>query len=531
MRRVTLLLVVATALWPVTPAGSQEVQPRPEIEVTWSLAPRFGLDEDADGLTDFLNTTAYVHNRVTGCRPCPEPRFAVRLEASAIAGLPVAAYAWRLTGSGIGGLNEYHELGPSLEVMLPEGQYLADVRAVVPLPWGRVEMHGRETLVVDDLLVVAIGDSYASGEGNPETRRYGPPAPALWGDGGDAAATAAHASAHRSTIAWPVRLALALEQADPHTSVTFVSVAASGARVDHGILSPQSRTMPSQVEQVSDLVGERPIDLLLVQEGGNSIGFTRVVRALVEADPLFDPVCYELLLDQAFASVQDGDWSRGTRVRFELPFDLSCVPAPGVGPQLPGLDGLGASVDRLAGALDAFAIERVVLVGYPDPTGADSAGLRCREIVGDVTPPIRFHEISRAEGRRGVSEVVDPLNAELARAAAAHGWTFVDGVAAAFGQGHGYCAAWPDYGYPEEYAAAPGFAASQLAFPDGWYRNPGPVLPAVAVGGIGVTWYRTAAQSSVLQGPAAPFATTGTLHPNELGHAAIAELVLRSLGD
>ena len=77
VRRVTLLLVVATALWPVTPAGSQEVQPRPEIEVTWSLAPRFGLDEDADGLTDFLNTTAYVHNRVTGCRPCPEPRFAV----------------------------------------------------------------------------------------------------------------------------------------------------------------------------------------------------------------------------------------------------------------------------------------------------------------------------------------------------------------------------------------------------------------------------------------------------------------------
>ncbi len=522
---------MAALVWPITPAHGQETAPRPEIAVSWAMAPRFGLDEDADGLTDFLNTTAYVHNRVSGCDPCPEPRFAVRLEAAALEGVPVATYTWRLTGSGIGGLNEYHELGSTLDVMLPEGQYLADVRGVVPLPWGRAVLRGRQTFVVDDLLVVAIGDSYASGEGNPEARRLGPPSPAVWGDGGDAAATAAHAAAHRSTVAWPVRLALALEQADPHTSVTFVSVAASGARIDHGILSPQSRTMSSQVDQVGELVGERPIDLLLVQEGGNSIGFARVVRALVEADPLFDPVCYDLLVEQAFAAVRDGDWSRGTRVRFALPFDLSCVSTPGVGPQLPGLDGLGAAIDRLEGALGRFAIERVVLVGYPDPTGADSEGLRCREIVGDVTPPIRFHEISRDEGRRGVSEVVDPLNAELARAAAVHGWTFVDGVAEAFGRGHGYCAPWPDYGYPEAYAAAPGFAANQLDFPDGWYRNPGAEVASPPVEESEVSWYRTAAQSSVLQGPAAPFATSGTLHPNELGHAAIAELVLRSLGD
>jgi len=179
VRRVTLLLVVATALWPVTPAASQEVQPRPEIEVTWSMAPRFGLDDDADGLTDFLNTTAYVHNRVSGCSPCPEPRFTVRLEASTIEGVPVAAYAWRLTGSGIGGLSEYHELGPSLDVMLPEGHYLADVRAVVPLPGGTVELRGREPYVVDDLLVVAIGPP---GPGTPCPR--GPAATRIPGERG-----------------------------------------------------------------------------------------------------------------------------------------------------------------------------------------------------------------------------------------------------------------------------------------------------------------------------------------------------------
>ena len=188
-------------------------------------------------------------------------------------------------------------------------------------------------------------------------------------------------------------------------------------------------------------------------------------------------------------------------------------------------------MQRLADGLAPFQIDRVVLVGYPDPTGADADGHRCREIVGDVTPPIRFHEISRAEGRRGVTEVLDPLNAELASAAALQGWTFVDGVSAAFANGHGYCAPWPEYGYPERYGDIPGFAVSPLDFPDGWYRNPGALSGPAQLGGTAITWYRTASQSAVLQGPAAPFATSGTLHPNEVGHAAIARLVLRALGD
>lgn len=525
-----LVVVAAVTQW-VPLASGQESPERPGIAVTWSMSPRFGLDDDGDGIPDFPNTTAYVHNRVSSCGPCPEPRFAVRLVAAGLEDLPVAAYAWRLTGSGIGGRSEYHELGPALDLLLPEGHYLAEVRAAIPLPWGALVIRGRDTFLVEDLLVVAIGDSYASGEGNPEVRRHGPSSPARWGEGGDAAATAAHAVAHRSTVSWPARVALALEAADAHTSVTFVSVAASGARIDRGIVNPQDRDTPSQVAQMAELVGERTIDLLLVQEGGNSIGFSRVVRALVEADPLFDPVCYDLLLDQTFASARDGDWSRGTRVRFELPFDWSCEPRPGVGPQLPGIDGLGAAFARLEDALAAYPVERVLLVGYPDPTGADASGLRCREIVGDVTPPIRFHEISREEGRRGVNEVVRPLNAELARAADALGWTFVGGIAEAFSQGHGYCAPWPDYGYPEEYTAAPGFIGDRLDFPDGWYRNPGLAASAGPLATGEITWYRTASQSSVLQGPQAPFATSGTLHPNEVGHMAIAQLVLSSLGD
>ena len=92
---------------------------------------------------------------------------------------------------------------------------------------------------------------------------------------------------------------------------------------------PRAFSPEAQIDQLAALVGERQIDILLVQEGGNSIGFTRVVRALVEADPLFDPVCYHLMVDQAFESVRDGNWGRGTSLHFTLPFDWSCDPAVG----------------------------------------------------------------------------------------------------------------------------------------------------------------------------------------------------------
>ena len=532
MHSTLALLLIALALGPAAPARAQPVTPDPDVVVRWSMPDRFGPDADGDGRIDFPNTTAYVHNRVADCSPCPDPRFDVRFEAAPTAGLPVRSYAWTVTGEALASPLDYHRVLPTLDIRLPEGSYRVTVEAVVGLPWGSVSLLRSTEVVVEDLLVVAIGDSYASGEGNPEVRRLGPQAAAEWGDGGDAFATQAHARAHRSTAAWPARTALALEQADPHTSVTFISVATTAARIDHGLLTPQNDTTESQIDEVARLVGDRSIDLLLVQEGGNSIGFSRVVRALVEADPLFDPVCYDMLVSQALAAVRDGDWGRGTRVQFRLPFDWSCETTPGTdGPYLPGLDGLGAAFDRLDSALRRFDIDQVVLVGYPDPTGAAGDGSLCREIVGDVTPPMRFHEISRAEGRLGVTDVLKPLNLKLAEVAAAHGWRFVAGVDVAFANGHGYCAPWPVYGYPEDYEDVPGFAVSQLDLPDGWYRNPGRFSGPAQLGGVGISWYRTASQSVVLQGPEAPFNTSGTLHPNEVGHAAIARLVLARLGD
>ncbi len=497
----------------------------PPLVVDWSMPDRFGVDADGDGLMDLPNTAAYVHNRVLACGPCPDPGFRVSIAVSGPAAEEGDEFSWRITGPS-GETIERHGVLPRLEVLLPEGPHRVEVEATLRLSVFTARVRGAGIVAVQDVLVVAIGDSYAAGEGNPEVRRGARGPEPLWGDGGDPLARAGHARHHRSTVAWPARLALALERDDPRSSVTFVNVASSGARIDWGILTAQGSDTTPQLEQVADLIGGRTIDLLLVQEGGNSIGFARLVRALVEADPLFDPVCYRLMVDQAIAATADGDWRRGTALRFRLPFDWSCVPEERTsGAQLPGVAGLPDAFRRLDAALGRFDIARVVLVGYPDPTGGGADGAECREIVGDVTPPLRFHEISREEGRRGVAEVLTPLNATLATIAADLGWDFVGGVAEAFAAGHGYCAPWPSYRPMDP--AAPGFATTPLDSPDAWYRNPG--LEPFAPAGAAVTWYRTAGQSVVLQGPGAAFSTEGTLHPNEVGHGVIARLVWEHL--
>lgn len=530
-------LAVAFAVTaPATPVGALIPEPPVVLRpvVNWTTDDRFGVDADGDGRIDLPNTAEYVHNRRSPCpASCPPPLLSIHLDAGlsgasglGLGSLPILTYRWIVSGGGLAGPLTFVRTGPHLDLALPEGDYRVEMRLLVRIPWGTLTSRAIEDVSVDDILVVAIGDSYASGEGNPERRRdVG--RPALWADGGSPDAELANAAAHRSTVAWPARVALAMERADRHTSVTFVSVAATGARIDAGILAPQAAELPvSQVDALRAVVGDREIDLLLIQVGGNDIGFSRVVRGLVEADPLFDPICYEREIANVFESAQDGDWTRGVRVTFHLPFDWGCRVAPIPGPSYPGLAGLPDAFGRLASALASFRVARVAVVGYPDPTGSDASGNTCPEIVGDATPPFRFHEMDEQEQAAGIDRVLQPLNAALATSARRLGWEYVGGIAELFAAGHGYCAPWPTYGDPSldnELLRGP------LAFPDTWYRNPSRHTAGALVGGSDVTWYRTAAQSSTLQGPAAPYATGGTLHPNEIGHEAISRRVLESL--
>lgn len=137
----------------------------------------------------------------------------------------------------------------------------------IPYPVGArisVEVGGREIATdiakVTDLLVVAMGDSFASGEGNPDVpvrfsreRRadygYGPGNEPLsgyparvgpWQSIGDTAFIKSNArwidqACHRSLYSHQIRAALQLAVEDPHRAVTFVGYACSGAEIVDGL--------------------------------------------------------------------------------------------------------------------------------------------------------------------------------------------------------------------------------------------------------------------------------------------------------
>src|SRR6185503_8731808 len=112
------------------------------------------------------------------------------------------------------------------------------------------------TVTIKDLLIVSIGDSYASGEGNPD-KPWNVVKHARWID----------SRCHRSATAGPAQAALAIEKDDPHSTVTFISFACSGAGLKEGLtgeFKKGSVRLRPQLDQVVDAAKGRPIDALLI---------------------------------------------------------------------------------------------------------------------------------------------------------------------------------------------------------------------------------------------------------------------------
>jgi hypothetical protein len=186
---------------------------------------------------------------------------------------------------------------------------------------------------------------------------------------------------------------------------------------------------------------------------------------------------------------------------------------------------LSSAADRVAGltaaydALDAAIASRleataVYITAYPDPgSGYDPDGEErfplCREIAGDLVFGL---EVDDGELALANERVAAPLADAMAGAAAEHGWVLVDAHVEDF-LGHGYCGA-----EPYDAADYPG--------------NPWPD-PVEFDDVPGVRWFRRGPEAAAIQGDAegtrfAPerLATEGTLHPNQLGHQAIAAALL-----
>jgi hypothetical protein len=157
-----------------------------------------------------------------------------------------------------------------------------------------------------DRLVVALGDSFISGEGNPDVpsvisnRASKLFSKASWGRDAKLGVDVLSAAkwwdepCHRSLLSWPVLASVTEAARNPHQAVTLVHLGCSGA-VAADIYRHGEADLPgggdeneSQLSQLSQLMTppdeeweSRKIDSMLLSVGGNDIGFVGVLSTLM----------------------------------------------------------------------------------------------------------------------------------------------------------------------------------------------------------------------------------------------------------
>ncbi len=320
--------LAVTEVQPVaaTSAASAAAVPAPAAPTdgtanfTWSMPERFGQDANNDHLIDMIDD-------VTEAAQAHPSSWNVDFNACEANGAPRAdaTYSWTFS-DGSGGASP--PTSPSAECATTHSYPAVDVAYTVSLtvvdPTATATT--TQTIVPRDYVIVIMGDSASSGEGNPDWLD------ADWTRGGTDAVFVPkwnNEQCHRSALSGQAQAAIRLEQRDPHSSVTFVHVGCSGARITRGVLSPYqgivnkahpsvdcddpnlanpykpgqsfyikypdpkldapnpqaAGCLPSQIDQVESIVGERAIDAVSIVAGINDLFFSKPIMAcLLEAD-------------------------------------------------------------------------------------------------------------------------------------------------------------------------------------------------------------------------------------------------------
>ncbi len=276
---------------------------------------------------------------------------------------------------------------------LKQGKQAVKVRGIAS---DGTRLLGMGVLQVRDFLIVGLGDSVASGEGNPD----------IFGGG---AASWQDPRCDRSARSFEARAAIGIEQlAHGQASVTFMHLACSGAGISIGAtgpyfgISPGGERLPlaSQVSQLERLAGSRKVDAVAISIGANDIGFGDIVMfCALHSNCNSIPFRDGKTLDQI------------TRAKIRA---------------LPGLYATLAHRLKAAGVPAA----RVYITQYFDPT-RDASGQFCDPGLGLM---------DGNDNAWAYNAVVRRLNVQVATAAQQWGWHLVSGAQQGF-RTHGYCSA------------------------------------------------------------------------------------------
>jgi hypothetical protein len=319
---------------------------------------------------------------------------------------------------------------------------------------------------VRDLLIAGLGDSFASGEGNPnqpvafdEDRRFRNMYPERKRNDAGGNAQWTDELCHRSLYGQQLRAALQIAIENPQASVTFLDLSCSGAGIDAGILGPQTyverlasgdRTGVSAAPAISggerdsqlhrlmrELCLERPemrrglptcpgnafrrqLDFLFLSVGGNDIGFSNIVA-------------WASLRDNASASIASffgatvsaKEFTR--RMRDVLPDAYARLAAA-----------LEATVPVTSASDGVFDPSRVVLSAYPDLV-TNEVGEICEAAPEEGDGEDRYAAnqsldmfsswlTARASRLKAVREQFSILHKRMRDLAGDHGWTFAGRV-------------------------------------------------------------------------------------------------------
>jgi len=367
------------------------------------------------------------------------------------------------------------------------------VRFDIPYPGGAavsVSIGGNELasakIAVKDILIAAMGDSFGSGEGNPDipvrfsrerSADYGkstdedltgfPARVGPWKQIGDPEFIEENArwldqACHRSLYSYQLRAALQLAVEDPHRAVTFVGVACSGSEVVPGLFLRYkgNEWVPhppelSQISAISEAIcgeAEAPMqDLPEAYHINGKIPELQGGLVLRKCEPE-----NARKIDILFVSIGGNDIGFSRLVANAVLADESKLKQLGgwfgqvyqpqeASARLANLEARYKALNRAAHNILHIPWEqsdRLILTAYPGLSLLDDGQKVCPDGRAgmDILPDFHLSNSKALDGEK----VAVKLNGTMKKAASAYGWSFVDSHRAEF-VGRGLCAGFTDH--------------------------------------------------------------------------------------